>query len=750
MARKRTPPITVPTAERVDAAVRKGEFAVAVELAKGVFARERSAAADRLVKETVLRALAHYADTGRAVEFQRLVAEVEGMRWAEPEWKNRLAVQLARGGLLAKAIELAEPTLSNTITAHFADWAVRTRSRDALPEPLRPQFDAVADAFEHYRAGWDDPAREALAAVGLSSPFLEWKLLVRGLIAWSTGDDSRAIENFTRLSADRWPFRLAAPIRAKIDPAFASSHPAAAQQYQALNSGGLAGKLRKVQAELAGKKKLGAAFKAAESAVTALKTSAPHLIPRLANCFYHVIARQGEQDDLARYRKLFGGPADDPSFHKLEALVFEEIGEKEIALQRWAAYEGWLSGYPAGWPADVADRARAILLNRMGGIAADLEDEANDPDPFDVDLGGFFAPAARKRAAKRKPIDPSVYLKRAIELAPEWEPPTRELFNRAVVLGKVADAEAAARAHLRHNPQSVFFLNALGTLLLKQGRAAEGLDLRKRALALNPLDSMARHFAAAAHLAHARRVAIAGKPADGLAALTADEELVRTEMRPSFFALRATLFRKLGEKEKAAADEAVALAIPGARLTVRLYLHVNAVLLKLKPADKSAASKAFTAALAEQPDPKEANMLVAGWDVFHHEGLTYTGQKTQEKKIYDAMVRAADGTGPEVEFEGLTVILNSRDQHTLVRKLAPKLARRFPRNPVFPFCLAEAELAKTRGGYKVTEQLRKARALAEASPDERHKRLLPKIEELLKQSNPFGAMFDSFFGGGGC
>lgn len=749
MARKRQPPPPArPTAEKVDAAVRTGNFAAAVELAKGVFARELSAAADKLVRETELKALAHYADTGRTPEFQRLVAEVELARWAELEWKNRLAVQLARGGLLAKATALAEPTLHPAITAHFADWAVRTRNRDALPEPLRPQYDAVTTAFLHYTAGKDDPAREALNAVPLSSPLIEWKLLVRGLIAWSTGDDPRAVENFTRLSADRWPFRLAAPIRAKIDPAFSSSHPIAAQQFQGLNAGGLAGKLRKVQTELAGKKKLGAAFKAAEAAVNAIKTAAPPLLPRLANCFYHVIARQGEQDDLARYRKLFGAPPDDPAFHKLEALVFEEIGEKEIALQRWAAFEGWLSGYPAGWPAAVADRARAVVLNRMGGIAADLEDEANDPDPFDIDLGGFFAPAGRKRAGKRKPIDPSVYLKRAIELAPEWEPPTRELFNRAVLLGKAADAEAAARDHLRHNPQSVFFLNALGTLLFKQGRAAEGLDLRKRALALNPLDAMARHFAAAAHLAHARRVSIAGKPADGLAALNADEELVRTEMRPSYFALRATLFRKLGEKEKAAEDEATALAIPGARLTVRLYLHVNAVLLKLKPADKSAASKAFTAALAEQPDPKEANMLVAGWDVFHHEGLTYTGQKTQEKKIYDAMVRAADGTGPEVEFEGLTVILNSRDQHTLVRKLAPKLAKRFQRNPVFPFCLAEAELAKTRGGYKVTEQLRKARALAEASPDERHKRLLPKIEELLKQANPFSAMFDSFFGEG--
>jgi tetratricopeptide (TPR) repeat protein len=402
---------------------------------------------------------------------------------------------------------------------------------------------------------------------------------------------------------------------------------------------------------------------------------------------------------------------------------------------------------PDGWPKPLADRARALILNRMSGLAADLERQANDPDPFDIDLGGFFGAPTRKKAAKKKPVDPTVFLKRAIELAPDWEPPTRELFQRAIRLGQATDAETVARKYLAHNPQSVYFLNVLATLLLRQGRAAEGLDLRVKALALNPLDAMARHYAAAAHVAHARRLGIDGKPADAQAALNAKHDLVFAEMKPSYHALRSTLFRKLGDKAKADEQADAGLAIPGARLTVRLYLHANAVLLKLRPADKTAASKAFTAALAEQPHPKEANMLVAGWDVFHNEGLTYTGQKTQEKKIYDAMVRAADGDGPEVEFEGLTVILNSRKQHTLVKKLAPKLMKRFPKNPVFPFCLGEAEAVKSRGGYRVTEPLRKAKVLAEASPEERHKKMLPRIEELLREMNPFGTLFSGFFGG---
>src|SRR5436309_2300807 len=69
--------------------------------------------------------------------------------------------------------------------ARAADAALELGGgRDKLPENLRPGFDAVRTAFDHYQAGRDDDARAALDAIGLGSPFLEWKLLLRGLIAY--------------------------------------------------------------------------------------------------------------------------------------------------------------------------------------------------------------------------------------------------------------------------------------------------------------------------------------------------------------------------------------------------------------------------------------------------------------------------------------------------------------------------------------------------------------------------------------
>src|SRR5947207_13345360 len=78
-------------------------------------------------------------------------------------------------------------------------------------------------------AGQDEAMRETLQPISLRSPFLEWKLLLLGLQAYYQNDDARALENWQRLSAERLPARLAAPIRGQLDPAYLSSQPVATQ-----------------------------------------------------------------------------------------------------------------------------------------------------------------------------------------------------------------------------------------------------------------------------------------------------------------------------------------------------------------------------------------------------------------------------------------------------------------------------------------------------------------------------------------
>jgi hypothetical protein len=109
-------------------------------------------------------------------------------------------------------------------SVHPADRAVR--AGDDSPEAV-----AVRGAFAAYAAGDDEAARAALQVIGLSSPVLDWKLLLRGRIAHAAGDDARAGENWKRLDPRRLPAKLAG--------LFNPTTPTAARQARKLPGGEL-------------------------------------------------------------------------------------------------------------------------------------------------------------------------------------------------------------------------------------------------------------------------------------------------------------------------------------------------------------------------------------------------------------------------------------------------------------------------------------------------------------------------------
>ena len=103
-------------------------------------------------------------------------------------------------------------TVDDSASAADAAMEVGAAAREKLPESLRHGFDAICEALSLYESEQDDAARDRLQAIGMSSPFLDWKLLLRGLIAHAAGDVSRALDNWSRLNSER----RAARIRGRI------------------------------------------------------------------------------------------------------------------------------------------------------------------------------------------------------------------------------------------------------------------------------------------------------------------------------------------------------------------------------------------------------------------------------------------------------------------------------------------------------------------------------------------------------
>jgi tetratricopeptide (TPR) repeat protein len=421
------------------------------------------------------------ADRDDKARFQKAMADLAAFPADGPAAVVELVGLHARGGDLSAALKLtaplADPAATAAVIAHAADRAVRRRTNAGLPQDLFPGFVAVLTAFEKYEAGDDDAARTALDPIGLRSPFLEWKVLLRGLMAFTAGDDARAVENWQRLQPDRVPARFAAPFRAQIDPSFRTAE--LTKEYRAVSFRGLVEPLERLRAELGRDRPLSTAFRHAETLVPTLRRIAPDLEPKLARCFYRAILDHGDPADLTKYRQLFGAPADDPEFHRLQALAYEGAGELPTANRHWTAYEKWLATGPAGWPADLAGRARAIVLYRLGRNATAMD--ADDDSPLDL----LFGPPRSRRKPRAK-VDPLPFFRRAADLAPDWPDPARELVNLLTAAGELADAEGVARRLLDRAPTAVGVLDPLAAALQRAGRAADALDLRTKALGRQP------------------------------------------------------------------------------------------------------------------------------------------------------------------------------------------------------------------------------------------------------------------------
>src|SRR5262245_33534766 len=205
-------------------------FQHALELARQQFKQEPTSANRLLLFNAALgraRQLRQQGTTREAAAVLR--AQLDGGGLTDG-MKPPLAEELALCGEAQAALNLVgagDQQMLDRILAALADVAVRQQKagRSLLPESLRPDLDRVASAVAHLEAGRDDVARDALGSIGLRSPFLEWKLFLRGLQAYYHNDDARAIENWQRLKPERTPARLAAPLRFQIDRAFQVAQP---------------------------------------------------------------------------------------------------------------------------------------------------------------------------------------------------------------------------------------------------------------------------------------------------------------------------------------------------------------------------------------------------------------------------------------------------------------------------------------------------------------------------------------------
>jgi tetratricopeptide (TPR) repeat protein len=761
--RRGAEPLTAPVLKgRVEKALREGRTQQALELARSLYKLEATPTHKELLEKACLerarqlRAQGYDRDARQVLEN---AAQLDG----NPAFLEQVAQELAASGDPAGALRLLERVpgspLLPQVLGHAADGAVRRGpvGRDALPEALRPQFDLTAQAFAQAEAGHDEQARAALQGIGLQSPFLEWKLLLRGLLAYYQHDDPRAIENWQRLNPQRLPARLAAPLRFQIDRAFRAAQPAETQnalkqQTDRLQGPGLVPTLRTLQRSIADERHLPQAFRQAEQVLPALRAEAPHLVGRLANCFYWAVVNHGQPEDLGRYRRVFGAPPDDPELARLEALAVEHRHLLQEAHKAWEKYDRSVAAHAAAWPNGQAERVRALIWRHMAENADSVPELKDLPD---------LPPFLRDHPDRPRPLKPTAEecYKRSLELAPDQLDTHYELFEHYRHTEKKGKAEQAARRLLKQFPEHAPTLEALGDLLMAKQEYAEALGLFERALKTNPLERRLRGKVGTAHSYKARQDAEAGRFDDSRAGYQAALAYSDSGRNYPVLCKWAACEFKAGDPERAEELLGRAHAAEDNRLAVAFSMLIETIRFKLPRKLKDRFDKEVKECLAQPPTARAAVAIADTAAAMRAAGVTYFGQKTHEKKVTGYLEKALKLDFSEEQLAEVCRCLQLLQAPRLQLKFIRLGQKQFPSSPVF--YLEEAEYNLAQGphrcpAYQTQQLLEKAQRLAGALPrDPRQEKLLERIQRLLDAVhllNPFARLFDGgspfdFFGG---
>jgi tetratricopeptide (TPR) repeat protein len=740
-------PAATPLSRRIEAALKDGRIPQALELAKQFARQDPGSAALAIQRKVFLAAAEAHVHRGAFREAHAILAEAEKLNVDDAAWWERLAELRADLGDHTRAMQLLDKAPGNNarprILARVVDRAIREGppGKEMLPADLRPQFDLIRQAFADYEAGRDEPARERLNGIGLSSPFVEWKLLLRGLMAWSANDSARAVENWSRLSPDRLPARLADPFRIQVDKGYAAKLPAnrlasVSRQAETL-MGGVADGLRRLRKQLANDETIPEALETARIVVPELKRVAPNLVARLANVVYWMLVGSGQPGDLPRFSRVFGPPPDDPQFFRLQAMVMESTHRLDQAHGFWGKFEDWISKTPARWPGEQGKRARALVLERMGRLARDwLQDEGDDDDELFGFLE-FFERNQRRQPRARQPLRPSPEecFRKAGELAPDWVKPAMELLQE--YSGDAGKAYPAVAEVLARFPNDLKVLECAAEFYERVGDMGKAHECIKRALATNPLDRELREQASNLALHEARCKGVEKEYDAARASLREAADLKGGTGSPAILALAAAVELAAKNTDAFQSLRDALLNQPDGRISGAYRLMVEGSRFKLKKKDLGEYQTAFSDGLAGPVTARELGSLLDAVAQYQQEPTKYRGLQSHSKKVLDRVVAFGKSAIAGDELLRLCFALHQYNLHRPLQPLAEAGVLRFPADPHFHFFAAEAMLSRRRSdyvNYNIGSAYRKARDYIEQARDDRYKLLEDLLEERMKQN----------------
>jgi tetratricopeptide (TPR) repeat protein len=668
-----------------------------------------------------------------------------------PEFQAKIAAHLAEAGDVVTALSLSANAPATPQSAAILVKAVDASvilgkaGRGNLTPEHHAAFDAILAAFEAVEQGRDDDARQSLQSIPVSSPFLEWKLLIRGLSAYYGRDDARALDNWQRLSPERLPWRLAAPFRFAVDAVFREAQPPPTrerlQRLVDTSSGGdLLAALRSMQSNLGpwdSEKDVRRSLEQAAGIAAALKVVRPDLTDKFRRIVYESLIRYGNVGEVKLFQQRLGHLPIDPRGRRLIALIGATASHLPAEVEGWAEYVRDIPGLSSIF-GDV-QRAEAIVLERLAGAIALAKEQFGDIPPH---------------IPKREDC-----YRRSIALVPDRLTPHEELVKLlSAEKSKAKAAYAAAKALVERFPTHVSTWLFLGERYAKDRKPTESLAAYRSAVKADPMNAESRRRLSEA--LWSQGMAAAGKktktPPKPESYRPLFDEAARTSdvNRLARYAIWAAVEFRLGHA--AAAQEAIdrAMTLPQSPIALALALHLAASGEKKLPEEAKAQLDARWNEL-EKVKPAPADVIEALEMIAAFDSKAFRGKRELVKRFLPSTSNRSLEQFSEDQLLKLGRTLLKLKMRPQGRDVVTHGKARFRGNPWFPLSLIEI-LGTQASPWQLSTWIEDARKSAAKLPREQQERVLAQADELVERFHIvpggerlfefLGSFFDSQFG----
>ncbi len=229
--------------------------------------------------------------------------------------------------------------------AKVADYSVLHPERGPRSSPeVRAHSELVRRALEAVYDGASTGPDLQLQDIPRHSPFADWKLLVRGLVAYYEQDTERMQRNWSRLDPHRAAARIARPLEVisgarRLDPADSELRSKITRVELGPSSQLLSQRLDLLRRRI-GERDITETLRLAAEICPELRQVDTSLERRLIRWLCDHVVREGDPSDVERLARIVDPEPIDPHWNRARALVrdFADDVPWQASLVYWRAY----------------------------------------------------------------------------------------------------------------------------------------------------------------------------------------------------------------------------------------------------------------------------------------------------------------------------------------------------------------------------------------------------------------------------